>query len=165
MSGDALHKRHEQGWVLEVTSDLDTCVSMIRAAKNERRATSIGYHGNIVDLWLELNYALHNQPTLKNYYSNIEIQFLSSLLRFFLFNRPPYRPPAIPLSVRPFIVRSFHACVFHHYQSYVPPATGSVWWRSMIGPATCWWTWAPTRLPVTTPTWADTTPYRSDNIV
>jgi len=55
VSGDALHKRHEQGWVLEVTSDLDTCVSMIRAAKNERRATSIGYHGNIVDLWLEIS--------------------------------------------------------------------------------------------------------------
>ncbi|XP_052781562.1 urocanate hydratase-like [Mya arenaria] len=54
VSGDALYKRHNQGWLVEVTDDLDVCVSMIRRAKKERRATSIGYHGNVVSLWERL---------------------------------------------------------------------------------------------------------------
>ncbi|WAR26800.1 HUTU-like protein [Mya arenaria] len=43
-----------EGWLVEVTDDLDVCVSMIRRAKKERRATSIGYHGNVVSLWERL---------------------------------------------------------------------------------------------------------------
>ncbi|XP_060580142.1 urocanate hydratase-like [Ruditapes philippinarum] len=54
VSGEALYKRYKQGWLLEVTDDLDTCISMIRHAKREKRATSIGYHGNVVDLWERL---------------------------------------------------------------------------------------------------------------
>ncbi|XP_053377370.1 urocanate hydratase-like isoform X2 [Mercenaria mercenaria] len=52
--GEALYKRYNQGWLLEVTDDLDKCISMIRKAKREKRTTSIGYHGNVVDLWERL---------------------------------------------------------------------------------------------------------------
>ncbi|KAH3881708.1 urocanate hydratase-like [Dreissena polymorpha] len=54
ISGEALHKRHRQGWLLEVTDSLDKCIRLIRNARTERRATSIGYHGHIVDLWERL---------------------------------------------------------------------------------------------------------------
>lgn len=47
----ALHKRHEQGWVLEVESDLDALVQRVQQARANREATSIGYLGNIVELW------------------------------------------------------------------------------------------------------------------
>ncbi|MBN3311850.1 HUTU hydratase, partial [Atractosteus spatula] len=83
----ALKKRHEQGWLMEVTSDLDRCVRRIRhvrksdlpsgsvslavlfhkepepgqlsysffmaqrEARKTREALSLGYHGNVVDLW------------------------------------------------------------------------------------------------------------------
>ena len=36
---------------VEVTDDLEECVTMIKKARKEKRATSIGYHGNVVDLW------------------------------------------------------------------------------------------------------------------
>ncbi|KAL4226707.1 Urocanate hydratase [Mactra antiquata] len=54
VSKEALYKRHNQGWLLEVTEDLDQCMEMIRQAKRDMRATSIGYHGNVVDLWERL---------------------------------------------------------------------------------------------------------------
>lgn len=44
-------KRHSQGWVDEMTSDLDDLVARIEAARAERRAVSIAYVGNVVDLW------------------------------------------------------------------------------------------------------------------
>ncbi|XP_056315094.1 urocanate hydratase [Danio aesculapii] len=46
-----LKKRHEQGWLMEVTSDLSHCIQRIREAKKAGTALSLGYHGNIVDLW------------------------------------------------------------------------------------------------------------------
>ena len=48
---NAVEKRHRQGWVLEKTSDLDECLELARAALSQGRATSIAYHGNVVDLW------------------------------------------------------------------------------------------------------------------
>lgn len=54
VSREALYKRYDQGWLLEVTDDLEQCISMIRRAKREKRVTSIGYHGNVVDLWERL---------------------------------------------------------------------------------------------------------------
>lgn len=54
VSGDAIYKRYKQGWLLKVTSKLDEVIFMIRTAKLERIATSIGYHGNVVDLWERL---------------------------------------------------------------------------------------------------------------
>lgn len=50
----AVKKRHEQGWVDEVVPDLDACVARIRRAREEKKAVSIAYHGNIVTLWERL---------------------------------------------------------------------------------------------------------------
>ncbi|XP_043979297.1 urocanate hydratase [Gambusia affinis] len=49
-----LRKRHEQGWVMEVTSSLEQCIKRIREARNSRTPLSLGYHGNVVDLWEQL---------------------------------------------------------------------------------------------------------------
>ncbi|KAJ8408990.1 hypothetical protein AAFF_G00240110 [Aldrovandia affinis] len=49
-----LKKRHEQGWLMEVTSDLDHCIQRIRDSKMSKTPLSLGYHGNIVDLWERL---------------------------------------------------------------------------------------------------------------
>uniref|UniRef100_A0A3Q3XCT4 urocanate hydratase n=1 Tax=Mola mola TaxID=94237 RepID=A0A3Q3XCT4_MOLML len=49
-----LRKRHEQGWLMEVTSSLEHCINRIRKAKSSRTPLSLGYHGNIVDLWERL---------------------------------------------------------------------------------------------------------------
>ncbi|RLN90811.1 hypothetical protein BBJ28_00022859, partial [Nothophytophthora sp. Chile5] len=50
----AVTKRHEQGWVDEVVSDLDACVARIREAKAKGEVVSIAYHGNVVTLWERL---------------------------------------------------------------------------------------------------------------
>ncbi|XP_069563760.1 urocanate hydratase [Brachyistius frenatus] len=49
-----LRKRHEQGWLMEVTSSMDRCIKRIREARSSKTALSLGYHGNIVDLWERL---------------------------------------------------------------------------------------------------------------
>ncbi|KAM4021952.1 urocanate hydratase isoform 1-T1 [Anomaloglossus baeobatrachus] len=51
---NALVKRHEQGWLMEVTKSLDECVQRIRKARKDKETLSLGYHGNIVDLWQKL---------------------------------------------------------------------------------------------------------------
>lgn len=48
---DAATKRHEQGWVDEVHTDLDILLERIREAKNNKEAVAIAYQGNVVDLW------------------------------------------------------------------------------------------------------------------
>lgn len=53
-SKEAIQKRWDQGWLMEFTDSLDICVAKIRLAKAECKAISIGYHGNIVDLWEHL---------------------------------------------------------------------------------------------------------------
>jgi urocanate hydratase len=50
----ALHKRHEQGWVDEVEEDLDRLLARIDRARKAKEAVSIGYLGNVVDLWERL---------------------------------------------------------------------------------------------------------------
>ena len=50
----AIKKRHEQGWVQEIISDLDVLVDRICALKAQRQSRSIAFHGNIVDLWEKL---------------------------------------------------------------------------------------------------------------
>ena len=50
----ALKKRHEQGWVQEVETDLDRVLSRIERARAGKEALSLGYLGNIVDLWERL---------------------------------------------------------------------------------------------------------------
>ncbi|MBW7869852.1 MAG: urocanate hydratase [Flavobacteriia bacterium] len=47
----ATWKRHEQGWVDEVISDLDELVARVRKAKENREVVSIAYDGNVVDVW------------------------------------------------------------------------------------------------------------------
>ncbi|MCE5248523.1 urocanate hydratase [bacterium] len=47
----ALKKRHEQGWLMEYETDLDRLLSRIDKARRGKEAVSIGYLGNIVDLW------------------------------------------------------------------------------------------------------------------
>jgi len=50
----AVHTRYSQGWVDEVYDDLDKIIARIRQAKAEKKAVSIAYQGNIVDLWEKL---------------------------------------------------------------------------------------------------------------
>ncbi len=47
----AIKKRYEQGWVDEVTDDLDDLVRRVQKAKTDREVVSIGFLGNIVDVW------------------------------------------------------------------------------------------------------------------
>lgn len=54
VSREAAEKRLAQGWVLEMTDDLDECISMAADASKMRRGTSIAYFGNVVDLWERL---------------------------------------------------------------------------------------------------------------
>jgi urocanate hydratase len=54
VSREAAEKRLAQGWVQEITGDLERCIEMASAASRERRGTSIAYVGNVVDLWERL---------------------------------------------------------------------------------------------------------------
>jgi len=47
----AVTKRHEQGWVDEVFTDLDELLARVRAAKTGNEAVALAYQGNVVDLW------------------------------------------------------------------------------------------------------------------
>ena len=51
VSEEALMKRHKQGWVVETTDNVDELITMVRAARKKRVATSIGFHGNAVTVW------------------------------------------------------------------------------------------------------------------
>ncbi len=55
VNSKAAHKRHEQGWVDEIFSDLDRLIPRIRKAKTEKEVVSIAYEGNVVDLWERLD--------------------------------------------------------------------------------------------------------------
>ena len=46
----AAKKRHDQGWLSELYSDIDTVLERARQAMSTGEAVSIGYNGNIVDL-------------------------------------------------------------------------------------------------------------------
>ena len=50
----AARKRHEQGWVDEIHSDLDELVPRIRKAVEGKEVVSLAYEGNVVDLWERL---------------------------------------------------------------------------------------------------------------
>jgi urocanate hydratase len=47
----ATYKRHEQGWVKEVITDLDALICRVAKAKAAKEVVSIAYLGNIVDVW------------------------------------------------------------------------------------------------------------------
>lgn len=50
----AVEKRHDQGWVDEVYTDLDALIARIRQARAAKEAVSLAYQGNVVDLWERL---------------------------------------------------------------------------------------------------------------
>ncbi len=50
----AAHKRHEQGWLSEVTDDIDRAIDRMVEVADKKEAVSIGFIGNIVDLWERL---------------------------------------------------------------------------------------------------------------
>jgi urocanate hydratase len=54
IDGKALHKRQSQGWLMESSDDLVQVVAKAKQAKRDKRALSIGYLGNVVDLWLDI---------------------------------------------------------------------------------------------------------------
>lgn len=47
----AAYKRHEQGWVDEITANVDKAIDLALEFQAEKRARSIAYIGNIVNLW------------------------------------------------------------------------------------------------------------------
>lgn len=51
---DAAIKRHAQGWVDELYTDLDKVIERMQEARAAKQAVSIAYQGNIVDLWEKL---------------------------------------------------------------------------------------------------------------
>ena len=50
----ALEKRHAQGWLQEYETDLDRLLARVDRARRGREALSLGYLGNVVDLWERL---------------------------------------------------------------------------------------------------------------
>lgn len=51
INAKAAYKRHEQGWVDEITTSADEAIDMALEFQAAKRARSIAYLGNIVDLW------------------------------------------------------------------------------------------------------------------
>lgn len=47
----AVEKRHSQGWVDEMFTDIDAVIDRALEAKEKKEAVSLAYQGNIVDLW------------------------------------------------------------------------------------------------------------------
>ncbi|HLO91941.1 MAG TPA: urocanate hydratase [Lentimicrobium sp.] len=54
VNAHAAHKRHSQGWVDEITDDIDNAIDKALFYVAAREAHSIAYLGNIVDLWERL---------------------------------------------------------------------------------------------------------------
>lgn len=51
ISDTALLKRHQQGWLDVYSKDLEEIVNWIKEYREKKEAISIGYLGNVVDLW------------------------------------------------------------------------------------------------------------------
>lgn len=49
-----IQKRHGQGWLDEIYTDLDKLLVRIENARCNKKSVSLGYQGNIVDLWEKL---------------------------------------------------------------------------------------------------------------
>mgnify|MGYP002641662208 FL=1 len=50
----AAYKRHEQGWLTTVTEDVDDAIDQMMASAELKKPISIGFVGNIVELWERL---------------------------------------------------------------------------------------------------------------
>ncbi|HRS53560.1 MAG TPA: urocanate hydratase [Bacteroidales bacterium] len=46
----AIKKRYEQGWLDEIYTDLDSLIDRIKIVREEKKAISLGYQGNVVEL-------------------------------------------------------------------------------------------------------------------
>ncbi len=51
VNSQATYKRHKQGWVDQVFSDLDELLDRATTARDNKEVVSLAYDGNIVDLW------------------------------------------------------------------------------------------------------------------
>ncbi len=51
VNAKASRKRHAQGWVDELISDLDALVARVREARSGKETVSIAYEGNVVEVW------------------------------------------------------------------------------------------------------------------
>ncbi len=51
----AAHKRYEQGWLSELYEDIDQVLDRMEEARDANEAVSIGYIGNVVDLWKRID--------------------------------------------------------------------------------------------------------------
>ena len=49
-------KRYEQGWLSELFYDLDELIIRLRVCLENKEAVSLGYVGNIIDVWEKLDY-------------------------------------------------------------------------------------------------------------
>jgi urocanate hydratase len=47
----AAEKRHAQGWVDEILTDMSALIDRVKRAKKNKEVVSIAYQGNIVDVW------------------------------------------------------------------------------------------------------------------
>lgn len=52
VSEEAAKKRYDQGWCQELIYDIKQLIHRIRECREQKLATSIGYVGNVVDVWL-----------------------------------------------------------------------------------------------------------------
>ena len=50
----AARKRHSQGWVEQISEDVDEAIDLMLESANQKVGTSIGFIGNIVELWERL---------------------------------------------------------------------------------------------------------------
>ncbi|MEQ9412387.1 MAG: urocanate hydratase, partial [Cyclobacteriaceae bacterium] len=51
MNPKAAEKRHAQGWVDEILTDMSALIDRVKVAKENKEVVSIAYQGNIVDVW------------------------------------------------------------------------------------------------------------------
>jgi urocanate hydratase len=51
VNAKAATKRHEQGWVDEIISDIQTLVLRVKKAKDKKEIVSIAFQGNVVEVW------------------------------------------------------------------------------------------------------------------
>ncbi|KAI1303555.1 Urocanate hydratase [Halotydeus destructor] len=54
VSHEALVKRHAQKWLDVIEDNLDRLVDRVRQARQSKTPISIGYHGNVVDVWTRM---------------------------------------------------------------------------------------------------------------
>ncbi len=53
VSEEAAKKRYDQGWCQELIYDLNQLIDRIRNCREKKLGISLGYVGNVVDVWFE----------------------------------------------------------------------------------------------------------------